>query len=134
MSFIRHTALYRVLSAVTIALVVLTMLTQARQGQMQGAADSSFERHDICEPGMERAPVTEPRTASLSSIVETPSFNFVLTGVIRVSVPAASSFEAGTATVPATQERMFVSNRISPGDTHPLRFIPSPSFSSVLRL
>lgn len=130
----RSLPVLRFISACVTGVLMLTLIVQARLGQVQGADDSSFESHRICETGQVSVSVELPHNPVLSSISETPVVNSALTGVLRsVEAPATlTAFAMAGLAIPlrpSVQNTAWYVGAASPHST--LNHFPS---STVLRL
>ncbi len=83
MRMTRNLPVLRFLSACVTGLLMLTLIVQARLGQVQGADEASFESHRICESHHVSVSGQVASAPTLSSISETPIINSALTGVMR---------------------------------------------------
>jgi hypothetical protein len=133
MRITRNLHVIRALSSAMVGLILLTLMIQARQGHVQGAADTNLGDYGICESQSAVRLSQQPGSAVISCIVETPSVNSALTGVLRPSELPVSPLSAFCSSGELSVRLLSMTGSWY-SKTPALRFIPAQPFSSVLRL
>jgi hypothetical protein len=124
---------FRFLVVLTMGLLLLTHIVQARQGLLPGGSGESFEAHHICESESVLPVQHSPRRGVAPSIIESPLLIPALTGILTSVDHTPASAIVGLALASGLVQ-MIVQREICSGEQLAIRFIPPLPFSSVLRL